>query len=721
MKLSKVVSSLVLMSLHNAANGNNAFASLRGSKENNRRALRVQHPCTLVQIETEYEDEIAEAREEPAETTNESRSKMYSGSGAGGDRKLHEGEDFRFKCELQEEDRAAAGKYFVPINGIDTNELENIVSGDTTMLAEGATIMDGEMWLPVGAAIEFGSNGRRKLQEASRSKGTKKVLVVRANANDMSTASSKAVLSDKIFGTNGDIANLKSQYDACSHGQLQFQPFQGMTSGGTNVVDGVIEVNINMNVADSSRYAVEDAMEEAADKIVGNLSEQFDHVMLCLPPGSRLGATNKNWVAYAYVNSWLAVFNDGFCESLTTQVHEIGHNLGLAHAGKDNISYGDKSGMMGFSYRQDNGPLQCFNPAKSYQLGWYDDKVVEIDPEDGTWVGTLIGAVDYKNDSVDQNSKVVVKITSPDRTNLYVGYNRKKGMNSGVPLAGDRVTIVEQGLGYSSSNFVGNLSPDDPIHTFYSFGGSNKNLVVEFIDRKSYYNEVTVAIYYDTCIYPSCCNGRTCNTNGFKPSPIGTPAPQPLPSPVASPTPKPTPHPTPAPAPPTPAPTRDRMHTGATGSRSRPLKLLTENFREGLGAFYGGGNAVAQNIFQYIATAKFQLKQSTEPPYIGTDLNLQGNSIVQVNFWYNAQQMETQEGFRLQYSTDHGVTWSDVRRFSFGSTFKELDAWKFVNAATFQVQEGLSTAKLRFVGETSKNDSNSVFYIAGVNIYGIEK
>ena len=51
------------------------------------------------------------------------------------------------------------------------------------------------------------------------------------------------------------------------------------------------------------------------------------------------------------------------------------HNLGLAHSNEGN-EYQDRSGMMGISYGQDNGPLMCFNAAKSWQLGWNLDRRV---------------------------------------------------------------------------------------------------------------------------------------------------------------------------------------------------------------------------------------------------------------------------------------------------------------------------------------------------------
>lgn len=257
--------------------------SLRG---NSRRALRVQHPCTLVRVETQYDYQLEENFES-------NRQKLYEGAGRAGNRKLQADDDL-VKCELSEVDRQSVGKYFVNVNGIESSQLENIVSGDTTILAEGATIMDGEMYLPADASIEFGSNeeNRRKLQswqEYSRRNGIKKVLVVRANGQGSSTTANSQTLSDKIFGTHGDTATLRSQYQQCSHGKLDLQPFEGTTRGGTYINGGVLDVNIDMYVPGANRYAVEDALENAADQLVGGLRDQFDHVMLCLPPGTSQG------------------------------------------------------------------------------------------------------------------------------------------------------------------------------------------------------------------------------------------------------------------------------------------------------------------------------------------------------------------------------------------------------------------------------------------------
>jgi hypothetical protein len=42
----------------------------------------------------------------------------------------------------------------------------------------------------------------------------------------------------------------------------------------------------------------------------------------------------------------LSVYNNKWCTYMSGQVHEIGHNLGLAHSGEGTVAYGDQTGMM---------------------------------------------------------------------------------------------------------------------------------------------------------------------------------------------------------------------------------------------------------------------------------------------------------------------------------------------------------------------------------------
>jgi len=486
--------------------------SLR-NQQSHRELQRPEHPCVLVQVEADHGTEEEE---------------VTFG--------YHNRDRDEIRCELIDDDIAkSGGRYHVSIVGLESGSLDGIESGVSTLAADGAVFLDGALRIPADAAIEVGSiddivdeAGLRWRRLRSRQKnrklavtGSKKVLVVRANAKDHSTTADMATLSNNIFGTAGDTATLVSQYDACSYGQLTIEPYE--QNGG------VIEVNINSEIEGVNKFRVEDLMTAAAAKVVGGLW-QFDNVMLCLPPGT------GNWIAYAYVGSWLSVFNDDWCQQLSTQVHEVGHNFGLAHSGKNGDDYGDKSGMMGYSFKSGDTPLQCFNPSKSYKLGWYQNSVVDWDPlTQGTWFGTIEGVADYKENSTTQT--IVIRIIrETNRKDLFVGYNRRKGINIGVVEHGDEVVIIEDQDSYDVSNFVAGLHPNSETsmqrRTFYDFESSNRNLVVDFSSYGDSEDEAFVAIYFEDCPYPVCCEGLMCGPTVT--GPIRSPATPPAPVSITS-------------------------------------------------------------------------------------------------------------------------------------------------------------------------------------------
>lgn len=71
------------------------------------------------------------------------------------------------------------------------------------------------------------------------------------------------------------------------------------------------------------------------------------------------GGTAGTWVAYGYVAWYRTVYNNEWCGYVSAAVHEIGHNIGLYHSSKGSEEYGDKQGMMGYSFRQINAPAMC--------------------------------------------------------------------------------------------------------------------------------------------------------------------------------------------------------------------------------------------------------------------------------------------------------------------------------------------------------------------------
>lgn len=99
----------------------------------------------------------------------------------------------------------------------------------------------------------------------------------------------------------------------------------------------------------------------------------------------------------------------------------------------------------------------CFNAAKSWDIGWYTDRQIEIDTElhFQSWTGRLAPIADYRKLNDDGiNYHVLAKVG-----NLYLSYNKQKGINADTQNHKDRVTVVESMGGLSSkSNVVASLS-----------------------------------------------------------------------------------------------------------------------------------------------------------------------------------------------------------------------------------------------------------------------
>lgn len=167
----------------------------------------------------------------------------------------------------------------------------------------------------------------------------------------------------------------------------------------------------------------------------------------------------------------------------------------MAHSGigsgNGTDAYLDQQGIMGISYGKDDQRM-CYNPAKSYQLGWYDDKVKTINPlsrdpdegigESAVGVFTMNGVSDYeKNDSALIVLRLAQNTTGKD---YFVGYNRKDGINADTPVDGDKITIVrkEEGLPdeFGASTKVASLDPGE-FHIITNFDETGRDVKVSFI------------------------------------------------------------------------------------------------------------------------------------------------------------------------------------------------------------------------------------------------
>ena len=193
--------------------------------------------------------------------------------------------------------------------------------------------------------------------------------------------------------------------------------------------------------------------------------------------------------------------------------------------------------MMGYSYSSDNGPIMCFNAAKSWRTGWYADKTYKVEPtaNDGTecFEQDLYGIADFDN----ENAKyVLVKINDSSSTDHYVTFNSRKGINSGTEEAGNQVTVTTtgaEGSGVSESVLVAKLRVGGEYEK--KIGGKDMVVKVESIDGA---NKARVRISE---------NGAECTTSEPTKNPTVPPTnSQPTDAPSAEPTKYPTDAPTPA-------------------------------------------------------------------------------------------------------------------------------------------------------------------------------
>eukprot|EP00532_Pseudo-nitzschia_australis_P017930 CAMPEP_0168311256 /NCGR_PEP_ID=MMETSP0142_2-20121227/67271_1 /TAXON_ID=44445 /ORGANISM="Pseudo-nitzschia australis, Strain 10249 10 AB" /LENGTH=720 /DNA_ID=CAMNT_0008264151 /DNA_START=333 /DNA_END=2492 /DNA_ORIENTATION=+ len=368
-------------------------------------------------------------------------------------------------CQLPQEESSKLGLQYVQIDRLDAVVPTKEAKSGESILTMSRAIVDTEdskMYIPSNAIIEvhnqFDEDAVPRLpRNLAEKTGTLTTLVVRfVDRNGVAPNATIKKLENDFFD---DDSCLKSQYEACSYGKLKIQPFSGTTQTGVTIEHGVVEVHIDLDVSTSTRTDLKTAASLATDTQLGDLvgNDAYDLVAFVFPPGS-VGS----WVASAYTTGKFSFYNNEAGSGVAFQVHEVGHNLGLAHSGAS-TEYNDKTGMMGSSFGDDDFYM-CFNPAKSFQLGWYNNKVKTIDPfstPNAVSQFTLNGVSDY-----EQNDEALI-VLRLEQTALgpdyFIGYNRASGIHEDTYEDQNMVTIVRMelfGEGTPNSTKVGSLHPN---------------------------------------------------------------------------------------------------------------------------------------------------------------------------------------------------------------------------------------------------------------------
>ena len=129
----------------------------------------------------------------------------------------------------------------------------------------------------------------------------------------------------------------------------------------------------------------------------------------------------------------------------------------------------------------------CYNAAKNWQIGWYNDRKLELFPvnEDSNWSTSLqmVGIANYQNET-SSNLPVVVKLETNTEQDYFVAFNRATGVNSDNDEADDEVTIVQvsngDGNAYSQSYLRATLLEGE-VYQIDGFGGLDRNITVRHL------------------------------------------------------------------------------------------------------------------------------------------------------------------------------------------------------------------------------------------------
>ena len=191
-------------------------------------------------------------------------------------------------------------------------------------------------------------------------------------------------------------------------------------------------------------------------------------------------------------------------------MHEIGHNLGLEHNFDGGKQYEDVSGLMGHSFNIDDGPIMCFNSAKNWQLGWYEDKHTTVKPlHQDYWEGKLVGYAKYNEAPAD--SSVIIKVEGHNR-DFYIGFNHKVGINrqNQEMDAANKITVHSVGTTNRRSELEAKLGIGESF-VIPNFGGESQSILIQVhnIDMNANPPVATISINQMKCTSDSDCDDDT--------------------------------------------------------------------------------------------------------------------------------------------------------------------------------------------------------------------
>lgn len=163
---------------------------------------------------------------------------------------------------------------------------------------------------------------------------------------------------------------------------------------------------------------------------------------------------------------------------------------------------------------QESDTHKCFNSAKMFELEWYNDRVVSIDParNGDSFHGKVIGVADYGASNNDHALVLEVKDPNPNKQNIYLTYNRAKGIQADTGEYADKVTIVRGGAGEQSWMFASLDVASLSTHTITDYyNGRDLFISVQSVgtDATVDYAMVKVELEVENCAIDADCSVDT--------------------------------------------------------------------------------------------------------------------------------------------------------------------------------------------------------------------
>jgi hypothetical protein len=281
------------------------------------------------------------------------------------------------------------------------------------------------------------SDGEVVLEEATVAavSGARDVLVVLVNFSNASAGCSGEAVTAKLFYNT---ESNRTIYERSSFGSLTLND----DADGDGSPD-VVSVQTGIEYTGGCDYGTWKSAAYSELSSMGISASGYDHVVFVLPQ------VECGWAGIGWINHRDSMINGKHCNWLTVYPHELGHNLGLAHASQGSSTYGDDSSFMG-----NPGTSTLCHAPNAAQMGWIGNGSGLVEATAGTHdLAPLFSG----------GGTQALKVTRPNETqDLYVSYRHASGAD--VKLASgysDKVHLHHYSSGYSASDLVATLGLGD--------------------------------------------------------------------------------------------------------------------------------------------------------------------------------------------------------------------------------------------------------------------